>query len=393
MKLSNPVIVVVAYNRLNSLTRLLSSLKNAKYNLNVKLIISIDKGNNKEVLEYANIFEWNYGEKEVIYQKENLGLKKHILKCGDLTKIYTSIILLEDDLYVSPYFYEYATQSIDFYYEDNNISQISLYSYPINNFTKDKFEVFNDASDNYFLKVASSWGQIWTNKQWIKFREWFKENDLSISKNDNLPDFVIKWKETSWLKYFIKYNQEKNKYVVYPKVSLTSNFSDAGTNNPLNEIYLYQTNLMMEEKEYKFKKLDSSKAIYDVYFELDTLISNSFINEYEDIEFDLYGSKRLSKIKSKYLVSIKSCKKPIETYGLVMKPHELNIRNKIEGKDISFGLTSNFVDNIPNNINQKKFKYYWTHTPTYIDLFHIFLHRTNHKFINLKNKIKRYINK
>lgn len=385
--MNNPVIVCVAFNRKKSLVRLLKSLDNAKYEEKVKLIISIDKGDNEEVVNYANKFQWNYGEKEIIYQEINLGLKKHILKCGDLTEKYGSIILLEDDLYVSPYFYDYAKQAINFYKEDENISQISLYKYPVNNFTKDMFLALEDGSDNFFMTVASSWGQIWTYKQWKDFRKWFKFNDLSVSNNDNLPDFVIKWKETSWLKYFIKYNVENNKFVVYPRISLTSNFSDAGTNNPLDQIYLYQTNLMIEKKNYNFKKLDNSIAVYDSYFEINTSKSGVLFNKYSDIEFDLYGTKRIHKIKSKYLISTKNCKTPIKTFGLIMKPHEINILNNIEGNDIYFGLTKDFQEDINDKFIKKRFKYYWTHTPYYIDLIYLFAHRTNHKLINLKNKI------
>lgn len=386
MNILTPVIVVVAFNRINSLKRLLNSLENAHYEEEVKLIISIDRGNNQDVFQYANEFIWEYGEKEVIYQEINLGLKKHILKCGDLTQRYGSIILLEDDLYVSPYFYDYAKQAIIFYKDDENISQISLYKHSINNNTFNKFTHLEGNSDNFFMQFASSWGQIWTNKQWKGFREWFKDNDLSITQKDNLSDFVINWKETSWLKYFIKYNVENNKFVVYPKISLTSNFSDAGTNNVLNQIYLYQQSLLIEKKDFKFKKLDESICIYDSYYEIHNKVSEIFFPNYKDIEFDLYGTKKLHKIKSKYLVSVKICKIPIKEYGLVMKPQECNILNNIKGNDIAFGLTENFTKELNPNIKKKRFKFYWTHTPMYIDLIYLFIHRTNHKYINFKNK-------
>lgn len=383
----NPTIVVIAFNRIDSIKRLLNSLANSSYIHSVKLVVSIDNGDNRDVYNYATNFIWEHGEKEVIYQEKNLGLKKHILKCGDLTKKYGSIILLEDDLYVSPYFYDYSKQAIEYYQDDDNISQISLYKYPMNNNTKDCFLQMEDCSDNFFMKVASSWGQIWTHKQWKSFREWFNKNDLSITKEDPLPDFVIKWKETSWLKYFIKYNQENNKFVVYPRVSLTSNFSDAGTNNVLDEIYLYQQPLLIEKKEFNFKKLNESICVYDSYYEIDNSVSHDFFEQYTDISFDLYGTKKLHKIKSKYLVSTKICKSPIETYSLSLKPHEMNVLNKLEGNDLNFGLTTDFLEKEMPNIYKKRFKYYWTHTPMYIDLVLLLLHRTSHKYTNLKKKI------
>ena len=107
-------IVIAAYNRLEPLTRLLQSLAKAVYPLDVKLIISIDGGGgNQTIIDTANRFEWKHGEKQVIVHDVNLGLRKHILKCGELTKYYDGIVLLEDDLYVSPYFYTYNVRILN----------------------------------------------------------------------------------------------------------------------------------------------------------------------------------------------------------------------------------------------------------------------------------------
>jgi hypothetical protein len=392
MSIMTPVIVVVAFNRINSLKRLLISLENAYYEDKVKLIISIDRGNNQDVFEYANKFIWKYGEKDVIYQEINLGLKKHILKCGDLTEKHGSIILLEDDLYVSPYFYDYAKQAIIFYKDDENISQISLYKHCINNNTFNKFSHLEDNSDNFFMQFASSWGQIWTNKQWQGFREWFKDNDLSITQKDNLPDFVINWKETSWLKYFIKYNVENNKFVVYPKISLSTNFSDLGTNVSINnKTYLYQQPLLVEKKDYKLKKINESICVYDSYYEIHKEVTEKILTGYKDIEFDLYGTKKLYKIKSKYLVSIKKCNKPIFSYSRELKPHELNILSKSEGNEISFGLTSDFNTEIKKEILKENFKYFWTHLIDYSSIFYLTKIRVKQQYINFRNKIKKKI--
>ena len=103
--MANIPIVVVAYDRLHSLKRITDSLLQAEYPQGAELIISIDRGDNRQVLEYADSLSWPFGEKRVIYRPENLGLKRHILCCGDLTQDYDGIILLEDDLVVSPDFY------------------------------------------------------------------------------------------------------------------------------------------------------------------------------------------------------------------------------------------------------------------------------------------------
>src|SRR5687768_8098504 len=105
--MNSPAIVITAYNRPEGLSRLLKSVADASYDSNnVTLVISIDKSDSNKVYELADSFEWKYGQKKVIKHNEHLGLKEHILRCGDLTDQYGSIILLEDDLIVSPWFYK-----------------------------------------------------------------------------------------------------------------------------------------------------------------------------------------------------------------------------------------------------------------------------------------------
>jgi hypothetical protein len=157
----NPVIVVVAYNRPVSLKRLLSSLEKSRSIENAKLIISIDnqEPRNFNVKEIAEEFHWPFGEKEVIYQKQRLGLRKHILQCGDLAKKYGSVIILEDDLFVSPVFYEYTIDALKYYDNDENIAGISLYNPPIHDLCSNPFRPIQNESDVYFMQFPSSLGQ------------------------------------------------------------------------------------------------------------------------------------------------------------------------------------------------------------------------------------------
>ena len=95
-------IVVVGYNRILSISRWLFSIQNAYYETeDIPLVISIDCSGDSALYKYVNDFEWKHGTKYVFIQPEKLGLKKHICWCGDLTRYFRGIILLEDDLYVS----------------------------------------------------------------------------------------------------------------------------------------------------------------------------------------------------------------------------------------------------------------------------------------------------
>ena len=120
-------VIVVGYNRPDSLGRILGSLKLAEYGgEQVPLVISIDHSGNEEVIRIAEEFSWPYGTKRVIAHKKRLGLRRHIISCGDLTGEYGAVMILEDDLYVSPDFYRYASQTLERYGEDFRIAGISL---------------------------------------------------------------------------------------------------------------------------------------------------------------------------------------------------------------------------------------------------------------------------
>ena len=123
-----PAIVVVAYNRPAALRRLLGSLAGVQGAVAVPLVISIDAGGEyfADVLAVAQQFRWPFGEKRIIEQERPLGLINHVFACGDLVDEYGSIILLEDDLFVSPQAYRYATAALDFYDYDPRVAGISL---------------------------------------------------------------------------------------------------------------------------------------------------------------------------------------------------------------------------------------------------------------------------
>ena len=228
MKMNTPI-VIVAYNRPRSLKRLLGSIEAASYpSSEIELIISIDFApDNDDVLEIANKFQWNHGKKTVNYQENNLGLRKHILKCGDLSLKYGSVIVVEDDLFVSPNFYNYTTSALKFCEENGRqVGGISLYNHQLNVHTRANFMALDDGYDNWYFQFASSWGQAWNAAQWKEFMAWYQAKPI-IDDDIRVPEYVRSWSEKSWLKYNIAYLIDKNKFFLYPKISLSTNFSDA----------------------------------------------------------------------------------------------------------------------------------------------------------------------
>ena len=331
-----PVIVVVAYNRYKSLLRLLTSVKNSDYPNDVKLIISIDQGKNEDVQELAKSFDWPYGEKEIICHKENLGVKNHIFFCGDLTDKYGSIILLEDDLLVSPMFFIYAEKALNYYGDHQRIAGISLYRISKNPWLNLPFIPITDDSDVFFLQMPESWGQVWTKNQWKAFRDWIKNNELRINELA-LPQQILSWKDTAWSKIFIEYMIRTDKYFVYPRESLTTNFGIAGAHFKRKNTN-WQVPLQRFKKIYQFKDLSSSISVYDVYFELLPSRFTQFTDIFESYDFtvDLYGLKQITDIKTEYVLTSKKNTNFIFGFGMELKPLEANIFSQFEGNDLVF---------------------------------------------------------
>ena len=169
----HPAIVIIAYNRPHCLKRLLASLQKATFPQEpTTLIISIDKSDEPQVLELAQDFNWKNGEKRIIRHEERLGLMEHQLRCGDLTTEFGAAIVLEDDIVVSPCFYNYAQTALTFYEDHSKIGGVSLYHYEISENEFYPFQPIDDGGDTYFMQFAASWGRAWTAKQWTEYREW-----------------------------------------------------------------------------------------------------------------------------------------------------------------------------------------------------------------------------
>jgi len=298
---------------------------------NVTLVISIDGPPNQQVFNIAKEFLWKHGEKKIILKDKNLGLKKHIIECTDLVNVYDCVIVLEDDLYVSPYFYEYAQQALAFFKENEDLAGISLYSYSISEFSNKPFIPLNDGYDNYFLQLPSSWGQIFTKKQWQGFRNWFVLNEDNFNA-EIVPEAVGKWGEHSWKKHFIQYLIEKDLFFVFPKLSLTTNFEDPGTNSDSSG--KFQVPIETVSKEYKFLSFNESNLKYDAWYEILPESLNNLVPALKgyDYEVDLEGVK--SKLHKPYVLTSRNADRFELSYSGLMIPDVQNVVLDIPGNSL-----------------------------------------------------------
>ena len=364
----NPSIVVITYNRPKSLTRLLSFVDRAVYdNQNIELVISIDYQDSEahnEVVRIAQQFEWAHGNKKVIVHEANLGLRKHVISCGNLVENYDSLIMLEDDLVVSPHFYLYAQKALEYYANDKNIGGISLYSHRHNYCADLPFDLIPDSNDVYFMQIAASWGQAWTKSQWQGFAEWYGTGPV-MGSEDNIPEKIKNWPESSWVKYFIKYLVNTDKHFAYPKRSFTSNMSDAGTHHKSKE-YTYSVPFFYDFNPHniQFVNFDESINVYDSYFELDARQLKKLKLPISDVEIstiDTYGIKDLSFHTGNYVISSKQLlnREYKKSYDIDLKPAALNILYGVVGEVLFLSKAENFDNSSKLEFTEIDWDYYY----------------------------------
>ena len=353
-----PAIVAIGFNRPSALKRLLNTIANANYpaDVSIPLVVSIDRGKNNETLEVARNFNWQQGEKIIIEHQSNLGLRRHVISCGDLTEKYETVIILEDDLLVSPEFYHYTLEAVNYYKDSPEIAGISLYAYDFNEYAETKFVPIEDGYDNYFIQTASSWGQIWTRQQWLGFKQWYNAKPSPSNLAKKYPQKLAEWPESSWKKYYIQYLIDSNKYFVYPRISLSTNSGDEGTNHGGGGNF--QVSLLLDLKTYKFSNLQESLARYDSHYEIEADCLKRLNPQLSELNFecDFYGTKAIANIDSEYLLSIKECSHTLTSFSLSLVPQELNIVYGLPGNCFSLGKTKDFKQaKTANKITQLKY--------------------------------------
>lgn len=134
------IIKVLTFNRLNSLTRCLTSLSKAHYHPDhpVHLHIFVDHFPNQTqsdvdlklqeslgILRFVDGFQWKWGQKVVHYRTTNVGLQAQWLEAWWPTSDDEFAFVVEDDLELSPLFFKYLRALIlNYYYNASNFSPI-----------------------------------------------------------------------------------------------------------------------------------------------------------------------------------------------------------------------------------------------------------------------------
>lgn len=336
-----PAIVVTAFDRPHSLARLLGSLGAARCPDGTPLIISVDGGGPDDVVSLARDFTWDYGAKSVRNMDRHLGLREHVFAVGDLAAEHGAILHLEDDVFVSPGFYDFAVAALRQYADEPRLAGISLYAHTFNETARLPFAPIDDGSDIFFIQLMS-WGHVWTARQWQAFRDWYARGKGCRGLDESrLPTDIARWPETSWKKQYISYMIENDLYCLCPRLGHVTNFVDPGVHNRAQFNFL-QTELALVARPYALPAFAESRAIYDAWCEIAPALLAEALDPFvagASVCIDLYGRKDPGAVSAPYMLTTQPCREAVTRFGLRLRPREMNVLRGIDGDEIALAPT------------------------------------------------------
>lgn len=160
-------IALFVYKRPDHTCRTLEALMQCQEFEDSELYIFSDAAKKKEdeelVLETRNLVKSMLGNKaKIIEAEKNQGLAKSIISgVSRLLEDYDRVIVLEDDLVVSPRFLNYMNAALEAYQNEPSVMQVSGYMFPVKELSNETKAIF--------LPFVSSWGWATWKTAWQCF--------------------------------------------------------------------------------------------------------------------------------------------------------------------------------------------------------------------------------
>lgn len=159
-------IALFTFKRPDHTRRTLESLaQNAEF-LDSPLFIYCDgarhEGEAAQVEETRQLVrDWPHPNKTVIERERNWGLANSVIEgVTQLCECFGRVIVVEDDLVVSPVFLNYLNAALDRYANETKVMQVSAHMFPVE---------INAQTDAVMLPFTTSWGWATWDRAWKHF--------------------------------------------------------------------------------------------------------------------------------------------------------------------------------------------------------------------------------
>ena len=204
----------------------------------------------------------------IIEREENMGLANSIITgVTELCNKYGRVIVVEDDLYLSPYFLKYMNTALDTYEEYDEVMHISGYMFPVK----------GQLPDTFFYRATSCWGWGTWKRAWDKFepdahtllagfknRKKRREFDIqgsmkyyrmlilqAIGMSDS---WAIRWYASVFL---------NNGLCLHPGKSLVNNIGHDDSGTHCNATNVYDNNISVDNNECTYNNFEFTTNIQE----------------------------------------------------------------------------------------------------------------------------------
>jgi hypothetical protein len=248
------VINVLVNRRLDSLQRLCRSLLGADYmgDLNIGLEFHLEADQPAAVMAYVTDFVWPFGPKIVHARVVRAGLISVVVESWYPTDDNEYLVLLEDDIEVSPYFYWWVRTALTAYHRAGapaNILGISLYTprvvetaqgderLPISHRPFDPqgliFNLTGRLNSPFLQQLPCSWGAVYFPRIWREFAAFmdFRTARGNLSSTEahagrfTIPRSTTTGWKASWKKFMIEMAWARGYFMMYPNFPNQASFS------------------------------------------------------------------------------------------------------------------------------------------------------------------------
>lgn len=269
-------VAIFCYKRKDHLVRVVESLLLNKEASECRVIFFSDgprdSGDLEEIRELRRYLESLSGFKSItlILRDKNIGLAESIISGIDsVFKENDKVIVLEDDIVVSPFFVSYMNRMLKMYEYSEKVASIHGYVYP----------VAGELPETFFIRGADCWGWATWKRSWNIFErngqlllQKLKDQKLTSKFDfDNSFPFTemlanqIKGKNNSWA---IRWNASaflEEMYTLYPYKSLVQNIGFDNTGTHCSEVSYFDVEILSEEFLPKKIKVGEDRLAYELF--------------------------------------------------------------------------------------------------------------------------------
>lgn len=274
-------IALFTYNRADHTQKAVESLlKNAEAKDSDLFIFSDGPKNEKAVEGVKRNREYIHEVKKLegdgfksvtlIEREKNWGLANSLIAgITELTDKYGRVIVVEDDLILSPYFLKFLNDGLEKYKDVDRVSAVSAFLTPTN----------ANPKGNFFLRYFDCWGWAVWKRSWellntdakdLLRQMRFKKSDFDIGNAGGFYGMLLCQKLgliDSWAVLFYASSFLNNKLVLFPyeTLAIQSGMDGSGTHSKDGESMFSGMSLYMNPIEVVDIPIVESKIMFDAY--------------------------------------------------------------------------------------------------------------------------------